>query len=139
MPRAERRTDLLHPFRRHPDGIAASFRLAFGFQVPVSLFLLAIRRPPVIGTAFDVEPGMGQRAESGGQVFEALVEQDSGQGMHHLALQTDLDRSGPVELAVLGFDRHHDMNQLMHEDAEDFDRLGEIGADEDFKVTIGGG
>ena len=79
---------------------------------------------------------MGQGAESGGKLIEAFLQQDAGHRVNHLALQPDLDRSGPVEFAVFGFDRHHGMNKLMHEDAENFFRLREIGANEDFEMLI---
>ena len=40
---------------------------------------------------------------------------------------------------MTGIDGKHDMNQLMHQHAQDLDRIGDIGADDDFKVAIIGG
>src|SRR5271170_7051139 len=136
---AKWRSLLLDPFGGDADGIAATFHLAFSLEHPGCLFLLPIRRPAIIGPTVDIQPGMGQGTESSGKVFETLLQQDTGQGMNHLALQSDFDRSGPVELAVFGIDRHHDMNEFMHEDAKTFDRLRLIRSNEDFEMVIGGG
>ena len=74
---------------------------------------------------------------SGGEIIEAFLQQDAGHRVNHLALQPDLDRGGPVVLAVLGFDRDDRMNKLMHEDTENVFRLRKIGTNEDFEMLIG--
>ena len=38
-----------------------------------------------------------------------------------------------------GIDGQHDMNQFMHQHAQDLDRFGDIGANDDFIVAIFGG
>ena len=111
------RADVADMGGNDPHDIAATFDLARGLEHTGFLFLLAIRRPPIIGPAFDIEPGMGQGAERRREIIEALLQQFTGQGMNHLPLQPDLERSGPVMLAVPGIDRHHGMNKFMHEDA----------------------
>ena len=121
-----------------PDDIAAAFGFAFGLVIAGFLFLFPVGRPAIIGATFDIEPGMGQRPERGREIIQALLQQDAGHGMNHFALQPDLNRSGPIVLAVLGVDRDDGMNQLMHEDAENLSRLVEIGADENLEMLIGG-
>jgi hypothetical protein len=97
-----------------------------------------IRRPAIIGPALDIKPGMGQKAESGGKLIEALLQQNAGHRMNHLALQPDLDRSGPVDFAVFGIDRDHGMNKLMHQYTEHVFRFGQVSTDENFEMLIHG-
>ena len=81
---------------------------------------------------------MRQGAEGSGEIIKALLQQFPRQRMNHLALQSDLERSGPVMLTVAGIDRHHGMNQFMHQDAKNLFRLREIGANEYLEMLIGG-
>jgi hypothetical protein len=37
---------------------------------------------------------------------------------------------------VAGIDRQHDMDQLMRENAEHFDRIGDIGSDDNLEISI---
>ena len=122
-----------------PDNVAVAFDFAHSLEHTGFLFLLAIRRPPVIGPAFDIEPGMGQGTERGREIIEAFLQQFTRHGVNHLARKSDFYRRIPVFFPVLGVDRDHDMNKLMHQHAENLGRLIEIGADEDFEMLIGRG
>ena len=42
-----------------PDDITAAFGFAFGLVIAGFLFLFPVSRPAIVGTAFDIEPGMG--------------------------------------------------------------------------------
>jgi hypothetical protein len=59
MPRAERRADLLNPFRRHSDGIAAAFLSTLRFQKPGSLFLRTVESAGTHGLPFEIKAGIG--------------------------------------------------------------------------------
>ena len=99
---------------------AAAFGFAFCLEHAGCLFLRTVSRTSIIGPTFDIEPGMRQRTKRGGEIIEALLQQDAGHGMNHLALQPDLNRRVPIFLAVLGIDRDDGMDKLMDEDAENF-------------------
>jgi hypothetical protein len=47
----------------------------------------------------------------------------------HLAFQSDLDSGFFVKLPVSGIDRQHDMDKLMHKNAQHFDGIGNIRTD----------
>jgi hypothetical protein len=130
MFRAMRRADVADVRGSDPNDIGAALDLAFGLEHPGFLFLLAISRPPIVCSTFNVKPRMRQGAEGSGEIIEALFQQFPRQRMHHLALQPNLKRSGPVKLAVSCIDRHHGMNQFMDEDAENLCRFRLICANE---------
>ena len=137
MPRAQRRADIVDPLGRNAQGIAAAFALALGFQEPSLLFFRLIGRP-VVASTLDIETGMRKSAEAFGDLDQARTKKTVWQGVAHLAFEADFDRGFLVELAMSGIDRQHDMNQLMDEDAQHFDGIGDIRANDDFKVGVFG-
>ena len=119
-----------------PDDIATALYFAFGLVVAGFLLLCPVSRSSVVGATFDSKPGVRQRPERGGEIIQPFLEQNAGHSVNHLAFQTDLDRGGPVMLAVLGVDRNDGMNQLMYEDTQHLSGLIEIGADENLEMFI---
>lgn len=101
------------------------------------MFFRLIGRP-VVAPTLDVQTGMRKHAEAFGDPDQARAKKLVRQGVAHLALKTDFDGGVAVELAMSGIDRQHDMNQLMDEDAENLDRIGDVGANNDFKVGVFG-
>ena len=79
---------------------------------------------------------MGHGTQAFGQLDEARPQKLIRHGVTHGAFKADLNRRVPIQLAMTGIDGQHDMNQLVHQHAEHLDGIGDIGADDDFKVAI---
>jgi hypothetical protein len=138
MFRAMGSADFVHPLRGYAHGIAAALALAFGLEQARPL-LLGLIRWPVVAASIYVQSGVGQGTQAFGQLDEARPQKLIRQGVAHLAFEPYPDCRVPIQLPMTGIDGQHDMNQLMHQHAEHLDGIGNIGANNDFKVAIIGG
>jgi len=136
MLRAERRADLIDPFRDNAEGIAAGVGGTFRLEVAGFLFLGPIRRAAIVAPALDIQAGMGQRPQAFGDLRQQDAQELVRHGVAQLAFEADLLRDLAVKFPMSGVWRQNDVAQFMHENAENFDGIGNIGADDDFKASI---
>ena len=133
-----RRSDILDLLRRHANDKTAAFLFALGFQMPIALLLRPVSRSAIVSPPVDIEARMRQWPQRRGEFVQSFLQQDTGQGMDHFALQSDFDRRRAVQFAVLGIDRHDRMNKFMNQHAQHFFRFRQIRAHKNFEVFIGG-